>query len=92
MLDTDGRVRSAAAVPPCPEPSRNTNTTVNHHLGSPGFLHLPDTPDNRGMLDVSTRTPTAYGALEFTDPDHLIRTDHQAIAGSRTARLSSTGT
>ncbi|QXE33869.1 carboxylesterase family protein [Streptomyces sp. GMY02] len=26
--------------------------TVNHRLGIPGFLHLPDAPDNRGMLDV----------------------------------------
>ncbi|MFD4671324.1 carboxylesterase/lipase family protein [Lentzea sp. NPDC058450] len=26
--------------------------TVNHRLGVPGFLHLPDAPDNRGMLDV----------------------------------------
>ncbi|MEU1519413.1 carboxylesterase family protein [Streptomyces sp. NPDC005811] len=25
--------------------------TVNYRLGIPGFLHLPDTPDNRGMLD-----------------------------------------
>ncbi|MBT1186788.1 carboxylesterase family protein [Streptomyces sp. CJ_13] len=26
--------------------------TVNYRLGIPGFLHLPDAPDNRGMLDV----------------------------------------
>ncbi|MFC4949709.1 carboxylesterase/lipase family protein [Pseudonocardia sp. GCM10023141] len=26
--------------------------TVNHRLGIPGFLHLPDAPDNRGRLDV----------------------------------------
>ncbi|GIE76313.1 carboxylic ester hydrolase [Actinoplanes philippinensis] len=26
--------------------------TVNYRLGVPGFLHLPDAPDNRGMLDV----------------------------------------
>jgi para-nitrobenzyl esterase len=26
--------------------------TVNHRLGIHGFLHLPDAPDNRGMLDV----------------------------------------
>jgi para-nitrobenzyl esterase len=25
---------------------------VNYRLGIPGFLHLPDAPDNRGMLDV----------------------------------------
>ena len=26
--------------------------TVTYRLGIPGFLHLPDAPDNRGMLDV----------------------------------------
>ncbi|MFI6340247.1 carboxylesterase/lipase family protein [Streptomyces sp. NPDC050535] len=26
--------------------------TVNYRLGIPGFLHLADAPDNRGMLDV----------------------------------------
>ncbi len=26
--------------------------TVNYRLGIPGFLHLDDAPDNRGMLDV----------------------------------------
>ncbi|MFJ9033673.1 carboxylesterase/lipase family protein [Streptomyces sp. NPDC102274] len=26
--------------------------TVNYRLGIPGFLHLPDAPDNRGFLDV----------------------------------------
>jgi len=26
--------------------------TVNYRLGVPGFLHLPDAPDNRGLLDV----------------------------------------
>ncbi|MET9000696.1 carboxylesterase family protein [Amycolatopsis sp. NPDC004169] len=26
--------------------------TVNYRLGIPGFLHLPDAPDNRGLLDV----------------------------------------
>jgi para-nitrobenzyl esterase len=26
--------------------------TVNYRLGIPGFLHLPDAPDNRGRLDV----------------------------------------
>lgn len=26
--------------------------TVNYRLGAPGFLHLPDAPDNRGRLDV----------------------------------------
>ncbi|MER5465817.1 carboxylesterase family protein [Streptomyces sp. NPDC002668] len=26
--------------------------TVNYRLGIPGFLHLSDAPDNRGMLDV----------------------------------------
>ena len=26
--------------------------TVNYRLGIPGFLHLPDAPDNRGMLDI----------------------------------------
>lgn len=26
--------------------------TVNYRLGIPGFLHLPDAPGNRGMLDV----------------------------------------
>jgi para-nitrobenzyl esterase len=26
--------------------------TVNYRLGIPGFLHLPDVPDNRGLLDV----------------------------------------
>jgi para-nitrobenzyl esterase len=26
--------------------------TVEHRLGVHGFLHLPDAPDNRGMLDV----------------------------------------
>ncbi len=26
--------------------------TLNYRLGIPGFLHLPDAPDNRGMLDV----------------------------------------
>ncbi|MFD0361379.1 carboxylesterase/lipase family protein [Nocardia sp. GCM10030253] len=26
--------------------------TVNYRLGIPGFLHLGDAPDNRGMLDV----------------------------------------
>jgi para-nitrobenzyl esterase len=26
--------------------------TVNYRLGIPGFLHLEDAPDNRGMLDV----------------------------------------
>jgi para-nitrobenzyl esterase len=26
--------------------------TVNYRLGLPGFLHLPDAPDNRGLLDV----------------------------------------
>ncbi|MGW0504436.1 carboxylesterase/lipase family protein [Micromonospora sp. NPDC003241] len=25
---------------------------VNYRLGIPGFLHLPDAPDNRGLLDV----------------------------------------
>ncbi|MFJ4653932.1 carboxylesterase/lipase family protein [Nocardia sp. NPDC088792] len=25
---------------------------VNYRLGVPGFLHLPDAPDNRGLLDV----------------------------------------
>jgi para-nitrobenzyl esterase len=25
---------------------------LNYRLGIPGFLHLPDAPDNRGMLDV----------------------------------------
>ncbi|MBU3867008.1 carboxylesterase family protein [Streptomyces sp. 4503] len=26
--------------------------TLNYRLGVPGFLHLPDAPDNRGLLDV----------------------------------------
>ena len=26
--------------------------TVQYRLGIPGFLHLPDAPDNRGLLDV----------------------------------------
>ncbi|HEV2636337.1 MAG TPA: carboxylesterase family protein [Actinocrinis sp.] len=26
--------------------------TVNYRLGAPGWLHLPDAPDNRGLLDV----------------------------------------
>ncbi|MET8629049.1 carboxylesterase family protein [Kitasatospora sp. NPDC004669] len=26
--------------------------TVNYRLGIAGFLHLPDAPDNRGMLDI----------------------------------------
>lgn len=26
--------------------------TLNYRLGIPGFLHLPDAPDNRGMLDI----------------------------------------
>lgn len=26
--------------------------TITHRLGIPGFLHLPDAPDNRGLLDV----------------------------------------
>ncbi|WNV85975.1 carboxylesterase family protein [Umezawaea sp. Da 62-37] len=26
--------------------------TVEYRLGVPGFLHLPDAPDNRGLLDV----------------------------------------
>ncbi|GAA0924899.1 MULTISPECIES: carboxylesterase/lipase family protein [Streptomyces violaceusniger group] len=26
--------------------------TLNYRLGIPGFLHLPDAPDNRGLLDV----------------------------------------
>ena len=26
--------------------------TVNYRLGIPGFLHLEDAPDNRGMLDI----------------------------------------
>lgn len=26
--------------------------TVNYRLGIPGFLHVPDAPDNRGLLDV----------------------------------------
>lgn len=26
--------------------------TLNYRLGIPGFLHLPDAPDNRGALDV----------------------------------------
>ncbi|MGW7516197.1 carboxylesterase/lipase family protein [Streptomyces sp. NPDC054796] len=26
--------------------------TLNYRLGAPGFLHLPDVPDNRGVLDI----------------------------------------
>jgi para-nitrobenzyl esterase len=26
--------------------------TLNYRLGAPGWLHLPDAPDNRGLLDV----------------------------------------
>lgn len=26
--------------------------TITYRLGIPGFMHLPDAPDNRGMLDV----------------------------------------
>lgn len=47
--------------------------TVNHRLGIPGFLHLPDAPDNRGLLDVLAAlhwirdNATVFGG----DPDNI---------------------
>lgn len=47
--------------------------TVNYRLGIPGFLHLPDAPDNRGMLDVLAAlhwirgNATAFGG----DPENV---------------------
>jgi para-nitrobenzyl esterase len=47
--------------------------TVNYRLGIPGFLHLPDAPDNRGLLDVLAAlrwirdNATAFGG----DPENI---------------------
>jgi para-nitrobenzyl esterase len=47
--------------------------TVNYRLGIPGFLHLPDAPDNRGMLDVLAALHwIRENAARFGgDPDNL---------------------
>ncbi|WP_327232590.1 carboxylesterase family protein [Streptomyces sp. NBC_01317] len=47
--------------------------TVNYRLGIPGFLHLPDAPDNRGMLDVlaALRWIRDNAARFGGDPDNV---------------------
>ncbi len=65
--------------------------TVNHRLGIPGFFRLPDAPGNRGHVRRFANDSHSYEAFEFTDPDHLVRAGHQAVAGSRTAGLFATG-
>ncbi|MGW6834916.1 carboxylesterase/lipase family protein [Streptomyces sp. NPDC054949] len=70
--------------------------TVNYRLGIPGFLHLPDAPDNRGMLDVQAalhwirENAAGFGG----DPENLTLFGQSAgatIVGGVLADPASTG-
>jgi para-nitrobenzyl esterase len=56
---------------------------VNYRLGIPGFLHLPDAPDNRGLLDVLAALRWVHGnAARFGgDPGTVTLVGQSAGAG-----------
>ncbi|MDQ2698091.1 MAG: carboxylesterase family protein [Actinomycetota bacterium] len=71
--------------------------TLNYRLGIPGFLHLPDAPDNRGVLDVvaALRWLQANAHSFGGDPDNVTLAGQSAgaiIVSSIVASPSAQGT